>query len=338
MKKILMSLICCLMITSIVGCSSNRNKDIEEIFLNNNYYIDCTESGIAIKNYYKEGFGGRIWAHTDSGSNIIFTDDYILEDVIIDPVNEKLNSNSSKIPEEFIKEEIKELKRLSDTVLKSLNISYDELLEYMEYKMKNDPKSVGDNNNTPIENLPDKKTSKTKMFYNIATSITKDDLKRDKLGLYSLGDITLTSNDCEWIDNPLNKKGSVNQGAFYRKMATSLEGFKLGFNNGISITQHILGEIALNGTVIRPRVDELSSYIVEKDSLKPVMNKFKSLSTITGTINVDANSYDFTITDLTACTEELKISEEMLGYILAMLDEYAPTVSFDGNSYTFRLN
>lgn len=37
-----------------------------------------------------------------------------------------------------------------------------------------------------------------------------------------------------------------------------------------------------------------------------------------------------------ACAEEMMISEEMLGYTIARLDEYAAEVVFDGDTCTIR--
>lgn len=40
------------------------------------------------------------------------------------------------------------------------------------------------------------------------------------------------------------------------------------------------------------------------------------------------------ISNLSECANELMISEKMLGYIFAMMEEYAPTFNFGGNSCT----
>ncbi len=68
------------------------------------------------------------------------------------------------------------------------------------------------------------------------------------------------------------------------------------------------------------------------------MKKFEKLKSINGSFNHSSKKYNFTINDTSDCAKELGISEEGLGYILAMLDEYAPKTSFSGNSYTFKLN
>lgn len=308
MKRILMSLVCCLMLFSLTGCGKN---EIETLMDDNKYQeaYDLIKKDEDKYGDYKDECAYYIGKKAFDDKKYSIALSYFKD------------NNFKKLDKEI------DECRYHVALYHIGKFEYNEAKEYLK---NNSFKDAG--------NLLSSINNEVKNYYTIATTVKRSDLDQDSLDLYSYGDITFTSSDCEWIDNPINKEGSVNQGAFYRKMATSLEGFKLGFNNGISLTEHILGEIAFNGSLIKPRVDELSSYIVEKDSLKAVMNKFKSLSTITGTINVDANSYDFTITDLTACADELKISEEMLGYILAMLDEYAPTVSFEGHSYNFKLN
>lgn len=196
--------------------------------------------------------------------------------------------------------------------------------------------NLKDNSYKDSEELLSSIISETKNYYTLATTITKKDLSKNKLGLYSYGDIDFTSDDSDWIDSVLNKEGTVNQGAFYRKMAMLLEGYRRGFNDGSNYSEHLLGFSTTNKEEFKPYVDELSTYIVEENILKSVMSKFSTLNSVIGKFDIDADSYEFTINDLTACAKELKISEEMLGYILAMLDEYAPTVSFGVNSYTYK--
>jgi len=48
---------------------------------------------------------------------------------------------------------------------------------------------------------------------------------------------------------------------------------------------------------------------------------------------ISGMAYDFEITDLTRAANEMKITEEGLGYILAMINEYGATVEFGENSY-----
>lgn len=181
-------------------------------------------------------------------------------------------------------------------------------------------------------------SSDTKNYYTIATTLTKYDLSKDSLGMYSYDGITLLTDDCEWVDSWLNKNGSVESGALYRKLAAYIEGFNNGFNNGSSFSKHILGFSTNSREEFAPYVSDLATYIVKEDSLKCIMSKFSTLSTVSGKIDTNANSYNFKITDLKKCAEELKISEEMLGYILADLDEYGPTVEFGKNDYSFILN
>ena len=85
--------------------------------------------------------------------------------------------------------------------------------------------------------------------------------------------------------------------------------------------------------------DNASEFIIEEGQALPaIMKKLQTLNCVSGVFDFENWKYAFTISDLTECAKEMMISEEMLGYILAELSEYAPEVSFDGNSYSFSLN
>lgn len=173
----------------------------------------------------------------------------------------------------------------------------------------------------------------TYKYYTIATSLSKEQLDVNSLGVYIYEDLPLTSDDSEWIDDPIND-GSVNQGAIYRKLAMCLKGFSIG-NDWKGYAKYILGFTPESREDFAKEVEDLKTYIVMDDPLTAVMKKFESLESITGTFDYMVKKYEFDIQDLKACANELKISEEMLGYIFAMLDEYAPEISFNANTCTF---
>lgn len=174
--------------------------------------------------------------------------------------------------------------------------------------------------------------------YTTATTLTKYDLSYNSyLNIYGYNDIAFLSEDCDWIDSPLNKDGSVEPGAFYRKLANCLVGFSMG-NDWDSYARHILGFTPNSRDEFAPYVDSLSTFITRDDTLTNVMQKFETISYVEGNFDYSNNSYHFTVSDLSACAGEMGISEEMLGYIFAMLSEYAPTINFQGDSCTFSLN
>lgn len=341
MKKIILSFICLFLMIGLVGCSSNENKMVEEIFLENNYYIGATDFGVAIKKYYPEE-GMRCWAYSNTLDNkLSFLDNYLLNDISIDVKTGDVDANTSTLDDTKLEEELSKLKENADNELKTLNLTYEQILDYMNYKMKEDPKSVGDDKNAHADKDEYSKPllNNTKLYFLTATHLFATDLKKE-LGsrTYSYNDIPFITEDCEWINNPVNKDRTLESGAFYRKMAMIIEGFNIGLNNGSQFSKNILGFKTSIKEEFEPYAKELSTYIKKDNPYKSIMNKFSTLSSIDGKIDTKANSYDFKIKDLSECAKELKISEEMLGYILAMLTEYAIEISFDGNTCSLKLN
>ena len=177
-------------------------------------------------------------------------------------------------------------------------------------------------------------TNAVEAAYDTAISLTKKDLTGSK-GSWKFQNITLLSEDCEWIDSSLNTKGTVNQGAIYRKMAMLLEGFQAKFNNYTDYSEMLLGFTPDSREEFVPYADNAMTFIVTSQPIKPIMRALEKVSCVSGKFDYEKNTlgvYDVTIADLSVCAKELKISEEMLGYTLAMLSEYAPTISFENNS------
>lgn len=109
----------------------------------------------------------------------------------------------------------------------------------------------------------------------------------------------------------------------------------MGINNGSSYAEIMCGIEWTNKTDFEPYVENASKFIVSNNQIKAIMKEFQLLGSVSGEYDFDYGKfgkYTIDIYDLAACAKEMKISEEMLGYILAMLSEYAPTISFDNNS------
>lgn len=169
--------------------------------------------------------------------------------------------------------------------------------------------------------------------YNTAVSLTKDDLTGSK-GKWYYKNIRLLSEDCDWIDDPLNKNGNVNQSAIYCKMAMLLEGFQANFNDYKDYSEMLLGFIPDTKDEFATYADNAMRFIVTSDQLIAIMHAFEEVSCVEGTFDYDAGSlgaYEITIEDLSQCANELQISEEMLGYTIAMLSAYAPEITFENN-------
>lgn len=179
-------------------------------------------------------------------------------------------------------------------------------------------------------------TSKVKAAYDKATNLTVNDLEKDSLGDYEYNGLSIVEADREWIVNSLNDKGTVEAGALYRSMATQLEGYTFASYSSWkgSVVPVLFGfDKPETKDVLNPYIDSVKEYIVLKNPLKSVMNKLSTLSCFEGNINTDAGEYNFVITDLMQASKEMKITEEGLGYILAMINEYGATVEFGDNSY-----
>lgn len=203
-----------------------------------------------------------------------------------------------------------------------------------------------DNTSLPTESITEITTPETEppeisatySAYITATTLKKANLKKENSTLgtkyYYNNDLPLLSEDVEWIENPINKEGTVNQGAIYRKLAKLLEGYAFHMNNGSSYSKYIFGD-SVSIDEFGQYATIVSEFITNEDSLYYVLKKFESLECVEGNFDYANNIWYFSVANLTQCAEEMQISEEMLGYIFAMLDEYAPTITFDGNSCTF---
>lgn len=173
--------------------------------------------------------------------------------------------------------------------------------------------------------------SETEKTYDILLTLTKDDCIKGSNGKYGYNGIVFTTEDCEWIDSPLNPQGTVEAGAFYDKLAKCLVGFSMKIANYRDFSQHILGYIPETREEFEEKAQDLSTYIVERDAGNSIMKKFATLSV--DCVNGD-EEISVHMSDVTAIATELGISEEMLGYILGVLHDYAADISFTGNECT----
>ncbi|GFI49750.1 hypothetical protein IMSAGC020_00950 [Lachnospiraceae bacterium] len=183
-------------------------------------------------------------------------------------------------------------------------------------------------------------TSKVKEAYDKATNLTVNDLTKNSIGGYEYNGLSIVETDREWIANSLNDKGTVEAGALYRSMATQLEGYTFASYNSWkgSVVPVLFGfDKPEMKDELNPYIDNVKDYIVLDKPFKKVMDKLASLSCIEGTLNIDTGEYDFRITDLTQASKEMQITEEGLGYILAMINEYGATVEFVDNSYSCKM-
>lgn len=155
----------------------------------------------------------------------------------------------------------------------------------------------------------------------------------------------LLKEEVEAIDEAkyLDENACLKQGAVYRSLAKELEGFYYGgaenYNSWRPIVPMIFGFTApQTWEEMVPYVNDASIYITRYNSLPEIMNRFQQLDCVEGNFDYEARNFEFVINDLDSAARDLNISGEMLGYILASLEEYGPSSSFKGNTFSFTLS
>lgn len=131
----------------------------------------------------------------------------------------------------------------------------------------------------------------------------------------------------------------VNQGAMYEEIAG---GLALYCDFGLSQSLDETFFQILTGSGNEPEnwnelANDLYSFILLDGTEKDIISKLETLDCVSGIFDYDARSYSFEISDLEMAATDLHISQEMLGYVLAKLNEYTDNIVFDGNSVTCSL-
>lgn len=126
----------------------------------------------------------------------------------------------------------------------------------------------------------------------------------------------------------------VNQGVIYEEVAA---GLSLYCDFGLSqVLDEAFFQILIGSNLEPDNWNELAhtlnEFIITDGSEREIISKLETLSCVDGIFDYEARDYEFTITDLGQAINELQISEEMFGHILAKLSEYPTDIVFDGNS------
>lgn len=335
MKKILSLTLCSFLTLSIVGCSSDPNKQIEEKLLNNGYYIEATSEAISLNKYYEEDegeknifFAGFAYNKKDGLS---FEDEYLYEGRLNLENKEFTNVISDIEPRESFAEDIT---NRAEDLLKQSNITISELEEYCKYKIENDPNSVDPETEIyiPVDERPAPIITTTEKYYTDTINIDYVDL--DILDNYSYDGVEILPDD---INRTLR---TVRQAAMYRKVSALLQGFDAHFHDGSKLSVLCLDEPTSSREEFEPHYNNLITFIVpdEEDPLIKVINKLESLNSVSGTFDYENEKFEFTIKNTLECAKEMGISERLLGYIFAMLDEYAPTINFTNTGLSFSVD
>lgn len=136
---------------------------------------------------------------------------------------------------------------------------------------------------------------------------------------------------------------NIEDGSIYRSIAQQIEGyFELGEeyygNWGNNLVPLIFTkEKTPTWEEYRDYLDKKILFITRKVNVGAIMSILDSLSTVDGNFEYENGVFSVQIPDLTATANELEITERMLGYILAMLQEYGTESTFDKNSYSCNL-
>lgn len=169
--------------------------------------------------------------------------------------------------------------------------------------------------------------------YEDAVNLSYEQLDMNSIGTYSFNGITISEAEADNIED----------GSIYRSIAQQLEGFyvlgtKYYSNWGNDVIPLVSGsEKADTWEDMRTYMDAVTLFISRKVNVGAIMSIFQSLNSVDGSFDYLNGTFSFTISDLTKAAQELNITEEMLGYILAMLEEYGPETSFANNSYNCEL-
>ena len=175
--------------------------------------------------------------------------------------------------------------------------------------------------------------TETHKAYTAATTLKKEALSQTDSGSYKYDGIHV-------IDSELN---SLESGTMYRSIAKQLEGFYL-FGNSLyenwnaNIAQVVFGiDKPSTYDEMKPYVDEVFKFITPNSTLPQILSWIQTSSCVQGNFDYEKAQFSFEITDLSKAASEMHITEKMLGYVLATIDEYAPESSFQGNTYSCQL-
>lgn len=169
--------------------------------------------------------------------------------------------------------------------------------------------------------------------YMNAVNLEKSQLEINATGTYSFNGIHIADEEVD----------TLKAGAIYRSIAQQLEGYYIFgeeyySNWGDDVVKLVWGmDKPKEWKDLQVLVDDAKTYISTYNSLGEIMDRLEKVGCTKGKFNYVKGIFSFEISDLSQAAQELGITEEMLGYLLASLEEYSPETSFDGNSYNLKL-
>ena len=174
----------------------------------------------------------------------------------------------------------------------------------------------------------------THKAYLAATTLDQSKLEKSNSGGYVYDGISISDSEVQNFED----------GTMYRAISKQLEGFYLfgkmlysAWNTQLPVT--VFGvEKPSSYDEMKPYVDSVSKFVTPYSTLPQILTWLQRSSVISGDFNYEEGSFSFDISDLTQAAKDMGISEKMLGYTLATLEEYAPKTQFKGNAYSCKLD
>lgn len=170
--------------------------------------------------------------------------------------------------------------------------------------------------------------------YLSAASINEFSLEQDKIGSCYYNGIHINDNEINHLEH----------GTVYRSLATQLEGFymlgkPLYPNWGKNTSVKVFGfQKKKTWKKMKPFIDKVLPFINSEYPIGEILFRFNKLNCAKGKFDFKNGNFNFTINNLTKAAHQLGVSEEMLGYILAYIDEYGGESSFKKNKYSIKMH
>lgn len=202
-------------------------------------------------------------------------------------------------------------------------------------------KSMPSMNDSVVENVtPEQSEDTSNIEPTIAQQIYENMLSAsDYLSLtsdgYKLNDYPISKDSVTKIDDQL----VVNQGAVYEEIGA---GLSLYCEFGLTQTLDAQFFQVLTGSEKEPDnwselANELYEFICPDGTEKEILSKLETMIGVSGTFDYENRNYEFTVENLETLADDLQISDEMMGYVLAKLSEYPSEFMFDGETLKVNL-
>lgn len=183
------------------------------------------------------------------------------------------------------------------------------------------------------------KNSDTQKYYDIAVNLSPDDCFKFSNENEAL--VTLIGNTpiilADYKGNTLKDKNNVEKSTIYLSLFYGMVVSSTSdMTSDYKIMPHITSKTFQNQSDLLTYANDCANWMKTSQFAVSFFEKISTLSC--ADINEKDNIYICNISDTAKCAEELNISEEMLGYIIAALEDYGTTTKFNGNQCEIEYN